>query len=78
LLFRKKKENRIFPTDYFDVLLANLITEFFLLGEKPELPQKFPTNEVWSSLLSIETIFFFQMLHCSNGYCISTSTADDG
>jgi hypothetical protein len=36
------------------LLLADLIAEFLVLGEKPESSQKFPTKRVWSYLLSIE------------------------
>jgi hypothetical protein len=76
-LERKKKEERS-RLIVFMLLLSDLIIEFFILGEKSELPQKFPTNGIWSGLESFGIIFFSQMLYWSNGYCITPSSSDDG
>jgi hypothetical protein len=41
-----------------ELLPAHLTDKFFVLGEKPESLQKFPTKGIWKDLLAIRTIFF--------------------
>jgi hypothetical protein len=40
------------------LLLSDLIEEIFVLDEKGELPQKFPTIWFWSGLIYIGTMIF--------------------
>jgi hypothetical protein len=57
--------------------LSDLIVEVFVV-EKPEFPKNFFTGGGRSSLENIGTIFIALQLHWSNGYCISSSSSDDG
>jgi hypothetical protein len=57
--------------------LSDLIVEVFVMG-KPEFPKNFCTDRKRSSLENIGTIFIALQLHWSNGYCISSSSSDDG
>jgi hypothetical protein len=59
----RKKQKEIHQPIVLKFLLSDLIAEFLAQGEKSESSQKYPTNRVWSSLLSIGTIIFSQMLH---------------
>jgi hypothetical protein len=73
-----EEEKNIHPPFVLLFLDANFITGFSVLIKKPELPQKFSTEEEQSSPNDIGTIFIVLQLHWSNGYCISPSSSDDG
>jgi hypothetical protein len=45
---------------------------------KPDDPKNFSAGGERSSLQNIGIIFIVLQLHWSNGYCISTSSSDDG
>jgi hypothetical protein len=63
-----------------ELLVVNLIVEVFMLFKKPEfIPQNssFRIGER-SDLKSIGNIFIALKLHRTNGYCISSSSSDDG
>jgi hypothetical protein len=64
------------PYDW-EALLSDLIMEVFVMG-KPDNPKNFCTGGKRSTLKNIGTIFIAVQLHWSNGYCISTSSSDDG
>jgi hypothetical protein len=85
-LNNKEKENKFLirvknkETDQLFVLLfwlSDLNVEA-LVVVKPEFPKNFSTDGERSSLENIGTIFIALQRHWSNGYCISTSTSDDG
>jgi hypothetical protein len=73
-----EKFNQFYQTIVLKLFTADLLAQTFVLDEKPELPRSFTDNRVWIILFYIETIFFSQLLHWFNGYCIHTSFADDG
>jgi hypothetical protein len=81
----KEEEDEIFieekkGIDQLFVLLlkhSDLNVEAFVMG-KPEFPKNFSTRGERSNLKSIGTIFIALQLHWSNGYCISSSSSDDG
>jgi hypothetical protein len=57
--------------------LSEVIVEVFIVG-KPDNPENWSTGGERSNLENIETIFIALQLHWSNGYCISSSSLDDG
>jgi hypothetical protein len=70
----KKGINQLFPLllNHSDVNLEALV-----MG-KPEFPKNFSTGGERSSLENIGTIIIALQPHWSNGYCISSSSSDDG
>jgi hypothetical protein len=57
--------------------LFDLNVEAFVVGKR-EFPKNFYTDGERNSLENIGTIFISLQLHWSNGYCISSSSSDDG
>jgi hypothetical protein len=64
------------PYDW-ETWISDLVVEVFVVG-KPDNPKHLSTKGERSSLENIGTVFITLQLHWSNGYCISTSSSDDG
>jgi hypothetical protein len=64
------------PYDW-ETWISDLVVEVFVVG-KPDNPENLSTGGERSSLEKIGTIFIALQLHWSNGYCISSSSSDDG
>jgi hypothetical protein len=65
------------PYDW-NAWISDLVVEVFVVG-KPEFnPEHLSTRRGTEQSESIGTIFITLQLHWSNGYCISTSSSDDG
>jgi hypothetical protein len=64
IYWEKEKRKRFYQPIVLKLLFSDLITEIFILGEKPELPQKFPIYGAWPGLFYIRTIFFLECPIC--------------
>jgi hypothetical protein len=64
------------PYDW-ETWISDLVVEFFVVS-KPDNPEHLSTRRGTEQFESIGTIFIALQLHWSNGYCVSTSSSDDG